>query len=1368
MSHPDKQSFLPEPTRARWQVLRAGIQNIWEYDDQRFCFHHGRLLLRGGNESGKTKALEVLLPFLLDANLAPQRLDPFGSRSRPMKWNLVNDETREDHRIGYVWLELGRRDGEQSHFITIGAGLRAKRANPEVEDWYFITPKRVDRDLHLLDAQRVPLVRTRMAALLGDQEMFASPRDYRRAVNRRLFGMADEQYDALIDTLLQLRRPQLAKQLDPAELGRILTASLPTLKSEKIEPLAEGFERLDRHRAEREGGKEAADSLAAFLSTYRRYARAVGKARAQALTQAESSYHGAREDLRNATQSCEATETKVAKLGAELIELERAELDQAARLRAIEQSSEFLALKDVQRAEEQSSSASAQARQAEDRLARDAAAVRQLEERLRIKRAETEKAARECQGSLGQAAEQARAAELVDTQSAVKMFAEQGDITAARGVLSSALKRRTQDVERLAVGEQAVENAQKECRRAHEQHQDAEERVGQADSDLRVAQGQERTAIDGFRDSVVSWAADLDELRLDPDELSALLDQPIEQLQDTAAECAGARRHTLTLRLAELTSALTDLRVKLEQTRAEEAQLRKQTHARPQAPSWREPRAAEQPGAPLYLLCEFIDETSQYAPKLEAALEAAGMLDAWVEPDGTVRHPGQLDAFLTPRPLIGTAPRPTLLGALRSTPAGGVLPGVIDEILGSIELCSEDQPLPEEVTAAVAYDGRFRIGPLCGRSDKPRLEYIGATAREQARQRRLAELAESIARQEALFTKTQQDARQLAARLKVLDEELRRFPSLHEVLSARAAVKSAAERLRQASGKLQTALEALHRAEQALAGAKSRRDKLAADLSLTRWVGVLQELRTRTNEYTQAAQQALADAQQHYVLLRASEELTRDMATASARNEVLQEEAVAAHRDASEKSAEAQALRSALGVEPEELLRRRKEAATLLGQFKNELGVKRKDKTTLDLSLGALTAAVTSAQEKETKLDSARKETEAGFKRLAQRGFLRFLDGRARPGATAEQTATSVQEHTVDEPSQWSYTDTLREARRADAATQGLDCSPEARDKEENKVASAHQELQRKLVRDVAELVPERSDSVLEYSARRQGRMLHLLELAEELTQDIIEHDRLLSTEERRLIDQFLSGELYEHLADCLRRARSLIDSINEQLAKRQTASGMQIRLDWHVNKNAEGQAQVPAGAPQAIALMLRANALLADSDREALAQFMKQRLEVARSQADHGTLQQRLLSALDYRAWFAFTAQSRRLTGEWRELTKKTHGEGSGGQKAVVLHLPLFAAVDAFYEAASEQAPRLILLDEAFAGIDRKMKGRLMGCLREFDLDFMMTSFDEWGFYEELDGLATYELTREQGLPGVYTEWFLWDGRTSREMGPG
>ncbi|HZA50701.1 MAG TPA: hypothetical protein VE549_08165, partial [Myxococcaceae bacterium] len=148
---------LPVPARERWQLLRAGIQNVWEYDDQRFVFDHGRLLLRGQNESGKTKALEVLLPFLLDANLQPHRLDPFGSSARAMRWNLINESNADvTVAIGYVWLELGRLEDGRPVYCTVGAGLKARRTANGVEEWYFATPQRIDDELLLLDENRVP------------------------------------------------------------------------------------------------------------------------------------------------------------------------------------------------------------------------------------------------------------------------------------------------------------------------------------------------------------------------------------------------------------------------------------------------------------------------------------------------------------------------------------------------------------------------------------------------------------------------------------------------------------------------------------------------------------------------------------------------------------------------------------------------------------------------------------------------------------------------------------------------------------------------------------------------------------------------------------------------------------------------------------------------------------------------------------------------------------------------------------------------------------------------------------------------------------------------------------------------------------
>jgi hypothetical protein len=118
-------SPLPVPETTRWQPLRAGLQDIWQYDHTtRFVFHRGRMLLRGRNGAGKTKVVEVLLPFLLEGRLQPSRLDPFGTRSRKMHYNVLPPDRDAASAIGYAWLEFGRRDDDgRECYTTIGAGL---------------------------------------------------------------------------------------------------------------------------------------------------------------------------------------------------------------------------------------------------------------------------------------------------------------------------------------------------------------------------------------------------------------------------------------------------------------------------------------------------------------------------------------------------------------------------------------------------------------------------------------------------------------------------------------------------------------------------------------------------------------------------------------------------------------------------------------------------------------------------------------------------------------------------------------------------------------------------------------------------------------------------------------------------------------------------------------------------------------------------------------------------------------------------------------------------------------------------------------------------------------------------------------------
>src|SRR5437762_9354756 len=115
---------LPTALRQRWQPMRGGLLNIYRYDYQEFRYEDGRLLLRGNNGTGKSRVLALQLPFLLDGEIIPQRVEPDQDPARRVEWNLLMG--RYSDRTGYTWIEFGRRDGQgEEHYITLGGGLSA-------------------------------------------------------------------------------------------------------------------------------------------------------------------------------------------------------------------------------------------------------------------------------------------------------------------------------------------------------------------------------------------------------------------------------------------------------------------------------------------------------------------------------------------------------------------------------------------------------------------------------------------------------------------------------------------------------------------------------------------------------------------------------------------------------------------------------------------------------------------------------------------------------------------------------------------------------------------------------------------------------------------------------------------------------------------------------------------------------------------------------------------------------------------------------------------------------------------------------------------------------------------------------------------
>ena len=255
----------------RFRPTRAGIVNLWDYRDQEFSFADGRLVLRGPNGSGKTKALEVLFPFVLDGRIEPRRLNPFAGEERTMKSNLLYRGQESAH--SYVWMEFGRGSREDPESVTVGIGMRASRHNDKVTRWYFVADGRVGVDFSLLGSDDRPLTKKQLAEQLGSDALTDRPVDYRAAIDARMFGLGAQRYDQLINLILTLRRPQLAKNLDPKGLSQALTDGLRPLDEQLVLEAARSFSDMEEVGRALEGLAQADQAARNFVSVYSKYLR---------------------------------------------------------------------------------------------------------------------------------------------------------------------------------------------------------------------------------------------------------------------------------------------------------------------------------------------------------------------------------------------------------------------------------------------------------------------------------------------------------------------------------------------------------------------------------------------------------------------------------------------------------------------------------------------------------------------------------------------------------------------------------------------------------------------------------------------------------------------------------------------------------------------------------------------------------------------------------------------------------------------------------------------------------------------------------------------------------------------------------------
>ncbi len=310
-------SFYDVGVSTRWRLNRAGITNVYQYSNETLQFGGGRLLLRGVNGSGKSTAMNMLLPFLLDADT--RRIDAAGEQSAVLKsWMLSGRD--EQQPIGYLWLEFERGDGIEASYVVCGCGIKANRSTDRVTTWWFLTDRRPGIDLALVEGS-VPLGHEALRTALGNHAVFSHEQRaaYRQAVRDKLFG--GRELDQHLRLLHVVRNPRVGDRID-TDLPAYLDDALPQLSDAALDDAAQPLEDLDEHRRNVHDLERTVDTLDALVTVYRSYATNELRRRAQNLTHLSDEVTSSERLERRCRQEAEDAALALHELRAEIADLE--------------------------------------------------------------------------------------------------------------------------------------------------------------------------------------------------------------------------------------------------------------------------------------------------------------------------------------------------------------------------------------------------------------------------------------------------------------------------------------------------------------------------------------------------------------------------------------------------------------------------------------------------------------------------------------------------------------------------------------------------------------------------------------------------------------------------------------------------------------------------------------------------------------------------------------------------------------------------------------------------------------------------------------------------------------------------------------
>ena len=1337
--------------RERWHMNRIGFVNFWLYDDEVFSFADGKLLLRGQNGSGKSITTQSFIPFILDGDRTPSRLDPFGSNDRRMEYYFLNDGEKEE-ATGYLYLEFQKGN----RYRTIGIGQQAQRGKP-MGFWGFVVldGRRIGFDFNLyreVGDTKIAYTKQEMKKELGENNLFTeTQKDYMRFVNKHIFGFPRlEQYEQFIRLLIKVRAPKLSKEFTPKKVYEILNDSLQTLSDEDLRAMVDAMEKMDDIQDKLNGLKRAYKDLQIIRNEYVRYNQYMLGQKATAYLEEKRMVDAAREKLEAETDELEETKERLEK-----------SYGHAEALRAekglLEREKEAIGTTDLEEADEKLRQCRKRREDAEKEIAlycqhmeQHKNAIREYDAAIR----EIRKKVDACQMEI-----ERFVSDMNELQETIR-FSGHGQIVSLWKYSESyeACKNIKIEIEKLC---KSVESALEELKkfreiqlqwdRLSEECSVLEEKKAQAWQQVNDAEKME----DGLRDDLIEAYYGLEKLnqefylsKKELEQISAYI-QKYQGMADYG-DIRNLVGNIWEMKNQKLGSEFSALKVRKEKQAEtvrvcgeELEELEKMpeiTPVRREILCRTREKLSENHIAflPFYEAVDFTKDVSgQERDLLECQLEDAGLLDALVVAKKDYMRAMQVLGEWSDKVLCLEDSGKMGYGKLAAVAQDMELRKMIERILSNIG--EEDG-----CQIVLKPNGYFRHGALEGYS-RPEKEacYIGEAIRRKKREEQIRRKKEELQLLRQELEALEQGIAGLEKRIAILQEEYRGLPVFDELDAAIAMKKDlnwTFEKCGEECGKKQKEKEECETQKKQSA---QRVITKCRELPYERNIESYEEILEALYEY-----KSQLESFQIAVMRLLAEQDREDMQKRLIEKE---EDAIDAE-DIHKKRAERELQEQRLQIEKlEEFLNapENREKAERLKTIRDELDLKSKEETELGKKQAVWEDAV-----KRLEPDIEIRKSNVMEKMEKEARLRQYFDEELSLGLVFARESKTIPEAAKQAES------VIREADRNRSVAEivsNLDRIFHAHIGNLVIYGTFMEECFAQGTTDA--MVLRKRHRIVSYM---QGRKLYFEEFYQVIKERIDETELLIRQKDRELFENILSDTLSRKLNVRIAESRKWIQDMSSLMRKMDTSMSLTFSLDWRA-RTAEGDGELDTAELEK--MLNRDRELMTAEDIERISAHFRNKIYTVKQTAEENgevlNYSDLVREALDYRKWFEFKMFYYRNDENKKELTNGAFNRFSGGEKAMAMYVPLFAAVNAQYKKAeNDDLPRVIALDEAFAGVDDKNISSMFDLVRKFDFDYIMNSQVLWGCYASVPFLRIAELLRPANSQVVTVIYYLWNGK--------